>query len=185
MGKTVEIPQVGETLTGAQRSVTLQLETVRQQAPAEIVEITEQGPPLPAERAPDVFVAPQAPATTVVAEPVFMAAPAPVTTFAAPPVMVAEPVTTVAAPQTFAAPPVMVAEPVMTYTAPQPVMTTVAAPQMMVEPIATYAAQPMTVAPAMTTMALPTTYGTTGDLFSTLDRNHDGVLTRSEFNRMY
>merc|ERR1711972_1000424 len=127
MGKTVEIPQVGETVTGAQRSVTLQLETVRQQAPAEIVEITEQGPPLPAERAPDVFVAPQAPATTVVAEPVYVAPQVP----------------------------------------------------------ATYAAQPMTVAPAMTTMALPTTYGTTGDLFSTLDRNHDGVLTRSEFNRMY
>merc|ERR1712050_123429 len=109
------------------------------------------------------------PATTMVAEPVYMTAQAPVTTFAAPPVMVAEPVMTVAAPPVYAA----------------PSMTTVAAPQIMVEPVATYAAQPMTVAPAMTTMALPTTYGTTGDLFSTLDRNHDGVLTRSEFNRMY
>merc|ERR1711979_170207 len=97
-----------------------------------------------------------------------------------PPVMMAEPVMTyAAAPPVYAAAPVMVAEPVMTYAAaPQPVMYA--------EPVmTTVAAPPMTIAPAMTTMALPTTYGTTGDLFSTLDRNHDGVLTRSEFNRMY
>merc|ERR1712232_1371754 len=112
--KTVEIPQVGETVNGAQRSVTIQLETVRQQAPAEIVEITEQGAPLPAERAPDVFVAPQVPATTVVAEPVYMAPQVPATTVVAEPVYMAPqaPVTT------FAAPPVMIAEPIMTVAAP-------------------------------------------------------------------
>merc|ERR1712151_1448277 len=46
--KTVEVPQAGETVNGGQRSVTMTLETVRQEAPAEFVQVTEMGPPLPA-----------------------------------------------------------------------------------------------------------------------------------------
>merc|ERR1712060_375327 len=95
--KTVEVPQAGETVNGGQRSVTMTLETVRQEAPAEFVQVTEMGPPLPAERGADVILAPPAPVQTAIA--------APVMTTVAPPVMIQE----VAAPvMTTVAPPVMV-----------------------------------------------------------------------------
>merc|ERR1712151_1454734 len=105
--KTVEVPQAGETVNGGQRSVTMTLETVRQEAPAEFVQVTEMGPPLPAERGADVILAPPAPVQTAIAAPV-MTTVAPVMTTVAPPVMVAEPI------RTTMAQPVMVAEPVMT-----------------------------------------------------------------------
>jgi len=47
--KIVEIPQVGETVQGNQRSVTQQLETMRQMAPAETVQEVVEGPPMPME----------------------------------------------------------------------------------------------------------------------------------------
>merc|ERR1712013_610625 len=94
--KVVEVPQAGETVQGGQRAVTNQLETMRQVAPAEIVQVTEMGAPLPQEILPpqnvaEPIVAPAAPmpapmpAPAMVAEPVYMAAPAaPVQTYAAP-----------------------------------------------------------------------------------------------------
>merc|ERR1719335_326977 len=39
--KVVEIPQMGETVSGGQRTVTVQLETLRQEAPAEVVQQVE------------------------------------------------------------------------------------------------------------------------------------------------
>merc|ERR1712066_939506 len=110
--KTVEVPQAGETVNGGQRSVTMTLETVRQEAPAEFVQVTEMGPPLPAERGADVILAPPAPAMQVVQAPPVVMVAEPVMTTMAQPVMVAEPV------MTTMAPPVMVAEPVMTTMAP-------------------------------------------------------------------
>merc|ERR1712050_513550 len=106
--KTVEVPQAGETVNGGQRSVTMTLETVRQEAPAEFVQVTEMGPPLPAERGADVILAPPAPAMQVVQAPPVMMVAEPVMTTVAPPVMVAEPV------MTTIAPPMMAAQPVMT-----------------------------------------------------------------------
>merc|ERR1712050_2024 len=47
----VEIPEV-QTVAGATRSVNLPSAPVRQTAPAEVVQVTEVGPPLPAESAP-------------------------------------------------------------------------------------------------------------------------------------
>merc|ERR1739838_126425 len=49
--KQVEVPQV-QTVAGATRSVNLPSAPVRQTAPAEVVQVTEVGPPLPAESAP-------------------------------------------------------------------------------------------------------------------------------------
>merc|ERR1712151_1450681 len=49
--KVVEIPEV-QTVAGATRSVNLPSAPVRQTAPAEVVQVTEVGPPLPAESAP-------------------------------------------------------------------------------------------------------------------------------------
>merc|ERR1712129_284261 len=49
--KVVEIPQV-QTVAGVTRSVNLPSAPVRQTAPAEVVQVTEVGPPLPAESAP-------------------------------------------------------------------------------------------------------------------------------------
>merc|ERR1711884_637571 len=93
--------------------------------------------------------------------------------------------------------PVMYEQQVMSM--PQPVMTTaqdVTAPQAVyttAQPTVAYAAPqttiatPMTpysvggvVAPVMTYAAAP---GTT-DAFDTVDRNHDGVISRSEFNQI-
>merc|ERR1719356_1751486 len=47
--KIVEIPQMGDTVQGNQRSVTQQLETMRQTAPAETVQEVVEGPPMPME----------------------------------------------------------------------------------------------------------------------------------------
>merc|ERR1719220_2979306 len=47
--KIVEVPQVGATVQGNQRSVTQQLETMRQMAPAETVQEVVDGPPMPME----------------------------------------------------------------------------------------------------------------------------------------
>merc|ERR1719203_936920 len=49
--KVVEIPEV-QTVAGATRSVNLPSAPVRQTAPAEVVQVTEVGPPLPAVSAP-------------------------------------------------------------------------------------------------------------------------------------
>merc|ERR1712013_650060 len=67
--KTVEVPQV-QTVAGATKSVNLPSAPVRQTAPAEVVQVTEVGPPLPAESAPATrSVAPMA-APVVAAAPV-------------------------------------------------------------------------------------------------------------------
>merc|ERR1740122_180620 len=49
--KVVEVPEV-QTVAGATRSVNLPSAPVRQTAPAEVVQVTEVGPPPPAESAP-------------------------------------------------------------------------------------------------------------------------------------
>merc|ERR1712084_55842 len=49
--KVVEVPEV-QTVAGATKSVNLPSAPVRQTAPAEVVQVTEVGPPLPAESAP-------------------------------------------------------------------------------------------------------------------------------------
>merc|ERR1711972_24515 len=70
--KVVEIPEV-QTVAGATRSVNLPSAPVRQTAPAEVVQVTEIGPPLPAESAPATrSVAPMAAPmmTEVVAAPI-------------------------------------------------------------------------------------------------------------------
>merc|ERR1711862_575402 len=102
------VPQAGETVQGGQRAVTNQLETMRQVAPAETVQVSEMGPPLPQEILPPQNVA--EPVMAPPAEPVYAAAP--VQTYAPPaaPMMVAEPVY-MAAPAPAPAP-AMVAEPV-------------------------------------------------------------------------
>merc|ERR1712217_110714 len=46
--KIVEVPQVGETVQGVQKHTTLQLETLRQEAPVEMTQEVVIGPPLPA-----------------------------------------------------------------------------------------------------------------------------------------
>merc|ERR1712050_83490 len=53
--KIVEIPQVGDTVAGQQRAVNIQLETVRQVAPAEAVEEVVAGPPMPTETAQPIL----------------------------------------------------------------------------------------------------------------------------------
>merc|ERR1719282_1889440 len=47
--KIVEVPQVGQTVQGVQKHTTVQLETIRQEAPAEMTQEVVTGPPLPAE----------------------------------------------------------------------------------------------------------------------------------------
>merc|ERR1711933_223583 len=96
---------MGQTLQGAQTSQNVPLPPIRQQAPAESVSVTEIGPDLPAEQAPQVIKAAPAPAPA----PMPMAAPAP-----APMPMPAP----APAPMTYAAP-APAPEP-MTYMAPAP-----------------------------------------------------------------
>merc|ERR1711953_1104437 len=98
--KIVEVPEF-QTVAGEQTAVSMGTAPVRQVAPAEIVEVTEIGAPLPAESAPAIVV--QAPAiapapavTTIQAAPtatvalpaatatVQYAAPAAAVTYAAP-----------------------------------------------------------------------------------------------------
>merc|ERR1712050_652631 len=115
--KVVEIPEV-QTLAGATRSVNLPSASVRQTAPAEVVQVTEIGPPLPAETAPAIVtqapMAAPAPAFTAapaglmqatMAAPISMAAPA-MMEFSAAPAVTTIPTTTMFAPlvESFAAP---------------------------------------------------------------------------------
>merc|ERR1711988_1779551 len=113
----------GETVAGTQRAVTVPVGgAVREVAPAEVVNVTEIGPNLPAEQM----------------QAVIKAAPPPQPVMAAPVMTVAAPVTTVAAPVTT----VMAAPPVVTEVIQQPV-TTYAAPtvtEVIQQPITTYAA---------------------------------------------
>merc|ERR1712151_1083703 len=55
--KVVEVPMAGQTLQGAQTQTSVPLPPIRQQAPAETVTVTEIGPDLPAEQAPQVIKA--------------------------------------------------------------------------------------------------------------------------------
>merc|ERR1712014_453888 len=89
--KIIEVPVAGQTLQGRQHHVNVQLPAVRQMGQAETVTVTEYGPDLPAEIAPQV----------VKAAPPPMPAPAPVT-YAAPATNYAMPAP---APVTYAAPP--------------------------------------------------------------------------------
>merc|ERR1719287_17686 len=50
--KVVEIPQVGETLPGQQRYVTVELQPIRQEMAPEYEQVVMQGPDLPPEQAP-------------------------------------------------------------------------------------------------------------------------------------
>merc|ERR1719220_3065366 len=54
--KIVEVPQIGETVAGVQKHMTVQLETVRQEAPVEMSQEIVAGPPLPAESGPSVVL---------------------------------------------------------------------------------------------------------------------------------
>lgn len=63
------------------------------------------------------------------------------------------------------------------------------APPVYAAPATTVMAPPVYAAPAAMVMASPgyasePTYAAPLDLFSTIDRNHDGVITRDEFNRV-
>merc|ERR1712203_710512 len=53
--KVVEVPVAGQTLKGAQRHVNVPLPPVRQMGQAENITVTEIGPPLPTETAPQVI----------------------------------------------------------------------------------------------------------------------------------
>merc|ERR1711972_807562 len=70
--KIVEVPQIGENVNGQTRQRTTTLQAVRQQAPAEVHEVVQQGAPLPAEK------------TTALVEVAPAPIPAPVMEFAAP-----------------------------------------------------------------------------------------------------
>merc|ERR1711972_223682 len=178
--KVVEIPQIGENLSGQTRSRTTTLQPVRQQAPAEVVNVVEQGPPLPAEKTTAVVEVAQIPLQTV---------PAPVATVgmvnAFDSEMVAAPVlTSSAAPVVTSAPMISTAAPVISTAA--PVIST-AAPVMTAAPIITGSAS---IAPA--NMVMPGTF-TTGyaggyttaatDLFTQIDTNHDGKIDRAELSQ--
>lgn len=86
-----------------------------------------------------------------------------------PQMMQAQQVTTYAAPQTYAAPPVM-----MQAQAQAPMTMQMQAPQMMMEPIAGGQMQ-------MQARGVQLTSVTGQSMFDTIDRNHDGVITRAEF----
>merc|ERR1712060_974147 len=73
--KIVEVPQIGETLAGVQKHTTVQLETVRQEAPVEMVQEVVQGPPLPAEHGPSVMITDQH-AMHTIGQPMMMTGPA-------------------------------------------------------------------------------------------------------------
>merc|ERR1719188_1646867 len=53
--KIVEVPQVCDAVNGVQRTTTVQLETVRQEHPVEVVQEVVQGPHHPAEMAEPVL----------------------------------------------------------------------------------------------------------------------------------
>merc|ERR1712032_721987 len=56
MEKIVEVPQVGETVQGVQKHMTIELETVRQEAPVETIQEVVTGPPLPAEAGQTIVI---------------------------------------------------------------------------------------------------------------------------------
>merc|ERR1711972_906949 len=60
--KVVEIPQVGENLSGQTPHKTTSLQPIKQQAPAEVVQVVEQGPPMSAEKTTALVEVAQAPA---------------------------------------------------------------------------------------------------------------------------
>merc|ERR1712079_970174 len=132
--KIVEVPEF-QTLAGEQTAVSLGTAPVRQVAPAEIVEVTEIGAPLPAEAAPAIVV--QAPTI----------APAPAVT-----TVQALPTATVALPAATATVQYTAPAPAVTYTAPAPAVATLAA-----APTTTFAPAISTLAAAPTTAyAVPT-----------------------------
>merc|ERR1712151_827968 len=104
---------------GAQTSQNVPLPPIRQQAPAETVSVTEIGPDLPAEQAPQAIKAAPAPAPAPMPMPA--PAPAPITYTAPEPAPAPAPITYMApAPAPAPAP--------MTYAAPAPAPMTYAAP---------------------------------------------------------
>merc|ERR1711972_552629 len=198
--KVVEIPQVGENLSGQTRHKTTSLQPIKQQAPAEVVQVVEQGPPMPAEK------------TTALVE------------VAQAPVMFQQPVVEVA-PMTIQQPAVEIAAPVYTQiqqpnvvTVQQPAMSTfnmldtnhdgviTRSEFMQAAPVITGTAAPLTAAPVYTTGSASIAPVTTGSaslapanmivqpytttvggydmtaqgLFNQMDTNHDGVISRSE-----
>jgi len=76
-----------------------------------------------------------------------------------------------------------------------PVTTMTAAPMLMAPPVMAAPSAPIMTAPAimappampmaMTTMPMAPTAVGGADLFSMLDRNHDGRITRSEFQKAF
>merc|ERR1712064_216363 len=54
--KVVEVPVVGETIQGRQQAVSVPIAPVRQVAEAEVVAVTEMGPPLPMEQHPETVM---------------------------------------------------------------------------------------------------------------------------------
>merc|ERR1711941_173992 len=71
--KVVEIPQIGENLSGQTRHKTTSLQPIKQQAPAEVVQVVEQGPPMPAEKTTALVEVAQAP--MMIQQPVVEVAP--------------------------------------------------------------------------------------------------------------
>merc|ERR1712087_1053171 len=96
--KVVEIPTVGNTVQGEQRAVNIQLETVRQVAPAEAHQEVVSGPDLPMETAQPILRAlPQEAQQGYPMQTMTYAAP-PVATMQMQPQIMAEPVAGVAMP---------------------------------------------------------------------------------------
>merc|ERR1711982_814 len=200
--KVVEIPQIGENLSGQTRHKTTSLQPIKQQAPAEVVQVVEVGPPMPAEKTTALVEVAQAPMT------------------------IQQPVMEIAAPMTIQQPVMEVAASVYTQVQ-QPNFVTVPGPAMptfnmldtnhdgvitrsefmQAAPIMTGTAAPITAAPVYTTGSAsiaPVTAGsaslapanmimqpytttvggaydtTAQSLFNQIDTNHDGVLSRSE-----
>merc|ERR1719291_690088 len=72
--KIVEIPTMGETLQGQQRATTVNLPPIRQEAPAEMTTVVEQGEPLPPEMTQPTYLADPHMAYGAPAEPIAGAA---------------------------------------------------------------------------------------------------------------
>merc|ERR1711862_351039 len=176
--KVVEIPQIGENLSGQTRHKTTSLQPIKQQAPAEVVQVVEVGPPMPAEKTTALVEVAQAPMT------------------------IQQPVMEVAAPVY-----TQVQQPNFV-TVPGPAMSTfnmldtnhdgviTRSESMQAAPIMTGTAAPITAAPVYTTGSASIAPVTTGSaslapanmimqpytttVGGAYDTNHDGVLSRSE-----
>merc|ERR1712151_849175 len=203
--KVVEVPQIGENLSGQTRHKTTSLQPIKQQAPAEVVQVVEQGPPMPAEKTTALVEVAQAPMT--IQQPV---------------------VEMIQQPMTIQQPSVEIAAPVYTQvqqpnvvTVQQPAMSTfnmldtnhdgviTRSEFMQAAPVITGTAAPITAAPVYTTGSASIAPVTTGSaslapanvitgvvqpytttvggydtsaagLFNQIDTNHDGVISRSE-----